>query len=141
MSAIGGEIGWKNPDRDLPLQLRVGHTIDLAHTAGAERTDDFYRPTRIPVTSGIEARSIRNRVAARRQDLDPQRVNPGRRRSTVARYAASHATRVSDAICRGGRRMRRARRSVARRRYAERGGHSGFDPRAEADDERHSADH
>jgi hypothetical protein len=41
--AIGSEVGRKNLDRDLPLQPRVGCTIDLAHAAGAERAGDLVR--------------------------------------------------------------------------------------------------
>ena len=34
----------KNFDRDLAVEFRIARAIDLAHTARAERCDDFIRP-------------------------------------------------------------------------------------------------
>src|SRR5262245_27976781 len=41
--AIGGNVGGKNLDRDLALQLRVARAIHLAHAAGAKRRDHLVR--------------------------------------------------------------------------------------------------
>ena len=40
---IGRERGGKHLDGDLASETRVVGTIDLAHAAGAERSDDFVR--------------------------------------------------------------------------------------------------
>ena len=40
---IGRHAGGQDLDRDLPLQPRIGRAVDLAHPAGAERSDDAVR--------------------------------------------------------------------------------------------------
>ena len=41
---IAGQVGRQDLHRDVAIELRVSRAVDLAHTAGAERTEDLVRP-------------------------------------------------------------------------------------------------
>jgi hypothetical protein len=47
---IAGDRGWKELQRDIAAQLRVGGTVDDAHSAFAQLVEDFV---------GADARSLR----------------------------------------------------------------------------------
>ena len=43
-SAIRGEVGGQDLDRDVTIQLRIARSEDFSHATGAERCDDPVGP-------------------------------------------------------------------------------------------------
>ena len=50
--------GGQHFDRDVAAQPRVARAVDLAHAAGAERSQDLYGPRRVPADRGMGRRSF-----------------------------------------------------------------------------------
>src|SRR5262249_10914830 len=105
--AVGRELGWKNLQRHVAIELRIACAIDLAHTAGAERREDLVRAESSSRGKGhlqlwyCEWHSLYRRAAASRdraQQRPLEQGSRGRRSATRSRRRCGRRARPAGRV-------------------------------------------